>query len=92
MDFYLICTSGSVGKSVRRDKSIASSRLTGGTVLCPEQDTLSSCLVLVQPRKTGKQSDQNPIYASYICWQLDLVLIGLTGKRHGMTEYLLTGT
>ena len=32
---------------------VAGSRLNGGSALCSEQDTIF-CLVLVQPRKTGK--------------------------------------
>ena len=39
------------------DRRVVSSRLTGGTVLCPWARRFTLCLVLVQPRKTGNFPD-----------------------------------
>ena len=44
--------SGSVIEFLSRYQGVASSSLTGVTVLCPSSSHINPCLVLVQPRKT----------------------------------------
>ena len=46
--------SGSVGRVLDLGSEVTSSRLMGDTVLCPWARHFILCLVLVQPRKTGK--------------------------------------
>ena len=53
--------SGKLVEHLNWDRSAASSKLTGDTVLCPKARHIILCLVLVQPRRTRKTSSINTL-------------------------------